>query len=66
LTQVLAGHGGGLAEAIALNAAAVLWLADAAPDLPAGLALARQLISTRGAQRFFQKWLDTAKAMGDG
>ena len=53
----------GLAEAVALNAGAVLWLAECAPDLAAGVALARAQISSKVAREYFQAWLQKAREL---
>jgi anthranilate phosphoribosyltransferase len=47
---VLDGEGGPRRDVVLLNAAAVLWVADAAPDLDAGMALARESLDSGAAR----------------
>ena len=51
----------GLAEAVALNAGAVIWLAELAPDLASGITMARQQIASKAACDFFNSWLTSAR-----
>lgn len=64
LNDVLAGKRPNTADAVAINAGAVLWLAGKANDLAGGLALARQALASGASRRFFDAWLKEAKALG--
>jgi anthranilate phosphoribosyltransferase len=52
---VLDGEPGARRDIVVLNAAAALWVADAAPDLAAGLALARESIDTGAARERLER-----------
>jgi len=51
LREILAGVGGPLADVVALNAGAALYVAGRAPDIAAGVVLARQTMSSGAAAR---------------
>ena len=53
----------GLAEAVALNAGAVIWLAELAPDLGSGISMARQQIASKAARDYFHSWLGSARKL---
>jgi len=62
LKKVLAGDPGGAAEAVALNAGALLWITGAAKDLGAGLETAKKTLKDRTAETYFARWLEKARA----
>ena len=64
LTDVLNGQRQATADAVAVNAGAVLWLSGVANDLADGLALARKQLASQAARRFFHGWLEEAKRLG--
>jgi len=57
LRRLLAGETGPYRDAVLLNAAAAFVLADRAPDLPAGAALAAEQLDSRAAQRLLDAWI---------
>jgi len=57
LTRLLAGEPGAYRDAVLLNAAAALLLADRAPDLAAGAALAARVIDSGEAARLLAAWI---------
>lgn len=63
LDQLLAGSAGALADAVALNAGAVLWIAGKANDLQHGLQLARVQIASGKARDHFKSWLAEARQL---
>lgn len=63
LGRLLDGNAPGVAAAVALNAGAVLWLADVVPSLEAGVALAHRQISSKVARDYFASWLRSACAL---
>lgn len=64
LGDVLDGNRQATADAVAVNAGAVLWLAGTAKSLADGLALARAQLKSKDARRFFDRWLSEAKRLG--
>ncbi|MCR9247193.1 MAG: anthranilate phosphoribosyltransferase [bacterium] len=69
LRSALAGADGARSDAVALNAGAALFVADAAPDLVAGVELARRTMSSGAASRVLVRYAETstrlqAKASG--
>ena len=63
LRRLLDGEANGVAEAVALNAGAVLWLAEHAATLAEGVALARRHIASRTARSHFDAWIASAQAL---
>lgn len=65
LRELLAGEPrrAGLADAIALNAGALMWVAGAAPSLAAGLATARGVIASKKAEEHFARWIAAAQRL---
>lgn len=61
-TALLANQLPRLADAVAVNAGAVLWLAGKSDSLADGLALARGQIGNGIAQAFFQNWIKEAQS----
>jgi anthranilate phosphoribosyltransferase len=59
--EVLAGRGGPPSELVALNAAAVLLVAEAVEDLGAGLTLARAALADGAARDVRDAWVDRAR-----
>lgn len=57
LRRLLAGETGPYRDAVLLNAAAAFVLADRAPDLPAGAALAAEQLDSRTAQHLLDAWI---------
>ncbi|MGE3110023.1 MAG: anthranilate phosphoribosyltransferase [Phycisphaerales bacterium] len=60
--QVLDGAPGPRRDIVELNAAAALWTAGAAPDLPAGLASARDAILSRRAKSLFDRFCELSRS----
>jgi anthranilate phosphoribosyltransferase len=52
-----------LIDAIALNAGALIWLADGSPSLATGIAKAHHTISSGQAGSHFELWIKTAKSL---
>ena len=57
LRRLLAGEHGAYREAVLLNAAAALVLADAAPALPDAAALAAEMLDNGAAGRLLDRWI---------
>jgi anthranilate phosphoribosyltransferase len=66
LERILAGEAHGAADAVALNAGVLLWLAGAASTVADGLALARQTLGSGKARDHFAGWLAAAQALAAG
>lgn len=64
LSDVLDGQRQATADAVAINAGAVLWLAGVEKSVAAGLASARQTLASGKARRFFDAWLEEARRLG--
>lgn len=62
LERLLDGESGGLASAVALNAGAVLWIAEIANDLQDGVDMARKHLRF-GARDHFKSWIATARTL---
>ena len=60
--EVLAGREGPVADLVLLNAAAALVVGDAAPDLGAGLALARAAVADGRAAAVRDRWVERSRA----
>ena len=60
LRDALAGDTGPTSEVVALNAGAALMVAEQAPDLPAGVALARELMASGEASRVLERSVATS------
>ena len=58
---VLDGEGGPRRDVVLLNAAAVLWVAGAAPDLDAGMALARESLDSGAARAKLAELVEAAR-----
>jgi anthranilate phosphoribosyltransferase len=56
IRNVLAGHGGPRRDVVVLNAAAVLWAAEHAADLPSARAAAEQAIDSGAAARLLERF----------
>jgi anthranilate phosphoribosyltransferase len=63
--EVLAGDEGPAADAVALNAAAALVVADIASDLGAGVARAREALSSGAAKELRDRWVARARELKD-
>ncbi|MBM4253294.1 MAG: anthranilate phosphoribosyltransferase [Deltaproteobacteria bacterium] len=63
LNALLAGKAPGLADAVALNAGAVIWLAGKSSDLPAGVSTAREKLASGASEAFFKSWLAAAHTL---
>lgn len=63
---VLGGAPGPAADIVALNAAAGLVAADAAPDLAAGLARAREVLASGAALALKERWVAATRALAAG
>ncbi len=63
LGNLLAGKLPGLADAVALNAGALLWIAGRELTLEAGLAIARAAIEGGRARAHFEAWLTAAQSL---
>lgn len=63
LNALLDGKAPGLADAVALNAGAVLWLAGNVTDLKAGVSSARATIESGRARVYFKSWLAAAHTL---
>ena len=57
LRRLLAGETGGYRDAVLLNAAAALLLAEAVTDLPAGARRAAEAIDTGAAKDLLDRWI---------
>ena len=62
---VLEGEPGPRQDVVVLNAGAALWVADAAPDLAAGVALARRSIASGAAKAKLAALIEASRALGD-
>ncbi len=61
LKTLLAGRGARAhREAVAFNAGALLWLADAAPDLEGGVAMSLAALDGGGAARRLERWAEVS------
>ena len=60
---VLSGVEGPAADVVALNAAAALYVADAVPDIGAGLALARATLAAGTAAQLRDRWVARTKEL---
>jgi anthranilate phosphoribosyltransferase len=63
LRRVLDGRGGGMTQAVGLNAGAVLWLAERAPSLEAGVKAAFELVAAGAAKDFFNRFIAAAQSL---
>ena len=63
LHALLDGKAPGLADAVALNAGAVLWLASKVADLKAGVSSAREAIQSGRSRAYFKSWLAAAHTL---
>ncbi|MGD9694455.1 MAG: anthranilate phosphoribosyltransferase [Thermoleophilia bacterium] len=63
LTSVLAGEPGPARDVVVLNAAAGIWLAGAAPDLPGGVAAARASIDSGAARDRLAAFVDATRSL---
>ena len=61
---ILEGEPGPRQEIVVLNAGAALWVADAAPDLAAGVALARRSIASGAAKAKLAALVEASRALG--
>jgi anthranilate phosphoribosyltransferase len=52
-------------DAVVLNAAAALWIADRAPSLEAGAALAQETIDSGAAARTLARYVELSRSVGD-
>jgi len=66
LGLVLAGERGALFDAVVLNAAAALVVADLAQDAPRACALAREALLSGAALRKWEEWIEAARRAGRG
>jgi anthranilate phosphoribosyltransferase len=62
---VLEGEPGPRQDIVLLNAGAALWIAEAAPDLGAGVALARRSIASGAAKAKLAALIEASRALGD-
>jgi anthranilate phosphoribosyltransferase len=62
---VLEGEPGPCQDIVLLNAGAALWIAEAAPDLGAGVALARRSIASGAAKAKLAALIEASRALGD-
>jgi len=63
MRSLLAGElKGGIPDAVAFNAGAALWLADAAPDLSAGVAQAKDVLVTGRASTVLERMVAASRA----
>jgi len=62
---VLEGEPGPRQEIVLLNAGAALWIAEAAPDLGAGVALARRSIASGAAKAKLAALIEASRALAD-
>ncbi len=65
IRAVLSGERGPRRDALLLNAAAALWIADAAPTLAAGVALAAEQIESRRALQVLERFVDVSQKLGE-
>lgn len=63
LEKLLASGTGALADTVALNAGAVLWIAEKAPDLKGGLDMARRQLTSGAARDHFKTWIALARSL---
>ncbi|MEN9835411.1 MAG: anthranilate phosphoribosyltransferase [Pseudomonadota bacterium] len=63
LHSLLDGKAPGLSDAVALNAGAVIWLAGRAPDLAAGVRVARERLQSGVTKEYFKSWLAAAHTL---
>jgi anthranilate phosphoribosyltransferase len=63
LTKLLAGEGSPCADAVALNAGALLWLTGNSADIKDGYLRAKAQISSGKSRDFFNNWVATAKSL---
>jgi anthranilate phosphoribosyltransferase len=62
---ILEGEPGPRSDIVVLNAGAALWIAEAAPDLRAGVALARRSIDSGAAKAKLAALIEASRALGD-
>jgi anthranilate phosphoribosyltransferase len=61
--EVLAGAGGPHADIVSLNAGAALYVADAVPDLAAGVTLARDTLASGAARTLRDRWVTRSQEL---
>lgn len=63
LNELLSGKTGAIADTVALNAGALLWICAKVPNMESGFKLAQDLLQKGAVRHFFSSWISTAKEL---